>query len=162
MVPRQTPMIIDTPASPMEARETLPAASGRLRARSLQWLDTFLHETRSRSSSASSRHSRSPDGVKDVIANLGLAAGTVGAEQIKPKRPREEDVLEGIRVFLSGFQNIVRRAGTGLDKSVVETIEVRKSMQRSSRSELTLHAGWRRRAIRAQSPSHYRGGKESL
>src|SRR5947209_18976642 len=107
MVPRQAaPMIIDTPPTPIEPQ--VNSHAGRLRSRSQQWLGAILTEARSRSSSGSSRHSRSPDGVKDVIANLGLAAGTVGAEQINPNAPREEDVLEGVRVFLSGFQNIIR------------------------------------------------------
>jgi hypothetical protein len=121
MVPRQAPMITDTPPTPVEPQEN--HFTERLRLQSQQLLDTFIHEARSRSSSASSRHSRSPDSVKDVIAKLGLAAGTVGAEHIKPKNPREADVLEGVRVFLSGFQNIIRRAGTN-SLDTVETIEV--------------------------------------
>jgi hypothetical protein len=114
-------MITDTPATPIEPQEN--SESGRFRSRSQQWLNTFIEEARSRSSSASSRHSKSPDNVKDVIANLGLAAGTVGVEHIKPKSPHEEDVLEGIRVFLSGFQNIIRRVRAGAEHPV-ETIEV--------------------------------------
>lgn len=113
-------MITDTPPTPIEPREN--HFTGRLRSHSQHLLNTF-HDARSRSSSASSRHSRSPDSVKDVIANLGLAAGTVGVEHIKPKNPREADVLEGVRVFLSGFQNIIRRAETNLSNTV-ETIEV--------------------------------------
>ncbi len=54
---------------------------------------------------------------------MGLAAGTVGVEHIKPKNPREADVLEGVGVFLSGFQNMIRRAETNLPKKE-ETIEV--------------------------------------
>lgn len=122
MAPRQAPMITDTPPTPIDPLDS-PIA-GRLRSRSQQFLDTLVQEARSRSSSASSRHSRSPDGVKDVLANLGLAAGTVGAEHIKPTAPREEDVLEGVRAFLSGFHNIIRRAKTGLENDV-ETIQVR-------------------------------------
>ena len=118
MVPRQAPTITDTPPTPIEAQE-----KRSLRSRSSQFLDTIVQEARSRSSSASSRHSKSSDGVKDVIATLGLAAGTVGAEHIKPQGPSEEDILEGVRVFLSGFQNIIRRAKAGLENSV-ETIKV--------------------------------------
>ena len=121
MVPRQAPMITDTPPTPIEPQEN--HFTGRLRSHSQQLLDTLIHEARSRSSPASSRHSRSPDSVKDVIVNMGLAAGTVGAEHIKPKAPSKEDVLEGVGVFLSGFQNIIRRAGTSY-QDTVETIEV--------------------------------------
>ena len=121
MSPTQAPILItDTPPTPIEPQEK--HFTGRLKSHSQQLLDTF-HEARSRSSSGSSRHSRSPDSVKDVIANLGLAAGTVGAEHIKPKSPHDEDVLEGVKVFLSGFHNIIRRAGTDLQNSV-QTIEV--------------------------------------
>ncbi len=120
MVPRQAPTITDTPPTPIE-----PQAKPSLRSRSSQFLDTIVHEARSRSSSASSRHSKSSDGIKDVIASLGLglAKGTVDAEYIKPTNPSGEDILEGARVFLSGFQNIVRRATSGLEEDV-ETIEV--------------------------------------
>lgn len=119
MVPRQAPTITDTPPTPIESQE-----KRGLRSRSSQFLDTIFQEARSRSSSASSRHSKSSDGVKDVIANIGLAAGTVGAEHIKPQGPSDEDILEGVRVFLSGFQNIIRRARAGHGDNV-ETIEVR-------------------------------------
>lgn len=54
---------------------------------------------------------------------MGLAAGTIGAELIKPHSPLQEDILEGVRVFLSGFQNIIRQARTGHAKSP-ERIEV--------------------------------------
>ncbi|ERF75936.1 hypothetical protein EPUS_01302 [Endocarpon pusillum Z07020] len=118
MVPRQAPTITGTPPTPIEPQE-----KRSLRSRSSQFLDTFVQEARSRSSSASSRHSKSSDGVKDVIANLGLAAGTVGAEHIKPPGPSDEDMLEGVRVFLSGFQNIIRRAKAGHGDNV-EIIEV--------------------------------------
>ncbi|KAF7514120.1 hypothetical protein GJ744_004445 [Endocarpon pusillum] len=118
MVPRQAPTITDTPPTPIEPHE-----KPSLRSRSSQFLDTILQEARSRSSSASSRHSKSSDGVKDVIANLGLAAGTVGAEHIKPTGPSQDDIMEGVRVFLSGFQNIIRRAKAGYGDNV-ETIEV--------------------------------------
>lgn len=59
-----------------------------------------------------------------MIANLGLAAGTVGAEHIKPKSPNEEDVKDGIRAFLNAFQNILHQAGTGAGNDV-GTIKVR-------------------------------------
>ncbi len=140
MVPRQAPEITDTPPTPIEPQDN-PIA-GRLRSRSQQFLDTLIQEARSRSSSASSRHSRSSEGVKDVIVNLGLAAGSIGAEHIKPQSPHEEDVLEGVRVFLSGLQNIIRRAKTGTGNSV-ETIEVRKPRWCSNDPDLTVPAGWR-------------------
>jgi hypothetical protein len=128
MTPRPAPEApLITPPTPIEPQEH--SMHGRFRSRSEQLLDAVLHEVRSRSSSGSRRHSRSPDHVKDVIAKLGLAAGTVGAEHIKPKSHSEEDVLQGVRVFLSGLQNIIKRRATseGLGDCVDEIIEVRNS-----------------------------------
>ena len=110
MVTRPPPTIIEPQRNP---------SPGRLRSRSQQWLDTLIHKA----SLPSSRHSRSAENVKDVIANLGLAAGTVVTGHIKPKRPSEEDVLEGLGVLLNGFLNITQRVKAGLG-NVVETIEV--------------------------------------
>jgi hypothetical protein len=144
MVPRLAPWapsITDTPPTPIEHQES-PIAEQR-RSRSQQLLDTFMHEARSRSSSGSSRHSKSPDGVKGVLANLGLAAATVGAEHIKPKSPHDEDVREGVKVFLSALQNIIlRRARTGCGDDV-ETIEVWIWRSCSNGPRLTGHAGRR-------------------
>lgn len=136
MKPTQAPRITDTPATPIEPPEILTAARSRSRSRSRspKWLDTFVTEARSHSSSASSRRSRSSEGVKDVIANLGLAAGTIGTEHVKPRTPLEEDILEGVRAFLGGFHNIIRHAKTGRTKSP-ERIEVAEDAQ----SEHHLH-----------------------
>lgn len=124
MVPKQAPQapsIIDTPPTPIEPQDTLLA--GHHRSRSLQFLDTLIHPSRSRSSSASSRHSRSPDKVKDVIANIGLAAGSVGADHTRSRSPMDENLVEGVKAFLSALQSTLRQTRTGTGDKV-ETIEV--------------------------------------
>ena len=102
--------------TPIEPQED--SGSGRFRARSLQSIDTLVHEAQSCSSSRSNRHFPTGDNVKHVIANLGPAARTVGAAQIKPHSLVEEDVVEGVRTFLSGIQNIIRREKARLKHSV--------------------------------------------
>lgn len=117
--PVQAPLIVDTPPTPIEPEYS---PSGR-RSRSRQFLDTLTrHTSRSRSSSASGAHSPTNDSVKHVIATMGLAAGTVGVEHIRPGSA-EGAVLEGVQTFMNVIHNMVRRRETGLEE-VVEEIKV--------------------------------------
>lgn len=144
MTPTQAPRIItdaaSAPATPIVEPQVNPnTLSPRQRGR--QFLDAFLPRSRSRSSSASSRQSRSPDSVKDVIANLGLAAGTIGSEQIQQKSIHEE-AIQGAKAFLSSIHNIIKRQGTGLE-NCVETIEVCFATRQYCNARLTESTGSR-------------------
>lgn len=108
-----SPLITDTPPTPIEEPRS---ARHRNHSRSRQFLDTITHyKSRSRSSSASGAPSPT-----NVIANLGLAAGSVGVEHIAPV---DKEIIDGVKTFLSSLHSMITRKATGLE-GMVEEIKV--------------------------------------